>query len=72
MQRQEDCQRRRGYPGDQDEIQSVFAEKEVRPMGRPASGIRGIKLKKGDEVIGMRGCQKRKIERKGLFVGFDR
>lgn len=34
--------------------QSVrFKEKQVREMGRPASGLRGIRLKKGDEVIGM-------------------
>ena len=30
-----------------------FNEKEIRAMGRSASGIRGIRLKKGDEVIGM-------------------
>ncbi|MFA5361598.1 MAG: DNA gyrase subunit A, partial [archaeon] len=30
-----------------------FKEKDVRAMGRSASGVRGIKLKKGDEVIGM-------------------
>jgi len=30
-----------------------FKEKEIRSMGRTASGIRGIRLKKGDEVIGM-------------------
>jgi DNA gyrase subunit A len=30
-----------------------FKEKDVRPMGRSASGVRGIKLKKGDEIIGM-------------------
>ncbi len=30
-----------------------FKEKEIREMGRTASGIRGIRLKKGDEVIGM-------------------
>jgi DNA gyrase subunit A len=29
-----------------------FKEKELRPMGRSASGIRGIKLKKDDEIIG--------------------
>lgn len=29
-----------------------FKEKDVRPMGRQASGIRGIRLKKGDEVVG--------------------
>jgi DNA gyrase subunit A len=30
-----------------------FKEKEVREMGRTASGIKGIRLKKDDEVIGM-------------------
>ena len=30
-----------------------FKEKEIRPMGRTAAGIRGIRLKKGDELIGM-------------------
>ena len=30
-----------------------FLEKDVRPMGRSASGIHGIRLKKGDEVVGM-------------------
>ncbi|HUW71955.1 MAG TPA: DNA gyrase subunit A [Candidatus Humimicrobiaceae bacterium] len=28
-----------------------FKEKEIRDMGRTASGIRGIRLKKGDEVV---------------------
>lgn len=30
-----------------------FKEKQVRDMGRQASGIRGIRIKKGDEVVGM-------------------
>ena len=30
-----------------------FKEKDIRTMGRPASGIRGIRLKKEDEVVGM-------------------
>ena len=30
-----------------------FAEKDIRPMGRNASGVRGIRLKKDDEVISM-------------------
>lgn len=30
-----------------------FQEKEVRSMGRTAAGIRGIRLKKDDEVVGM-------------------
>lgn len=30
-----------------------FSEKDVRPLGRPARGVRGIKLGMGDEVVGM-------------------
>jgi DNA gyrase subunit A len=30
-----------------------FKTKDIRPMGRGAAGVRGIKLEKGDEVIGM-------------------
>lgn len=30
-----------------------FSEKDVRPMGRPTTGVRGILLGAGDEVIGM-------------------
>ena len=30
-----------------------FSEKDVRVMGRTASGVRGIRLKKGDALIGM-------------------
>ncbi len=30
-----------------------FKEKDIRPMGRGAAGVKGLKLKKGDEVIGM-------------------
>jgi DNA gyrase subunit A len=30
-----------------------FKEKQIREMGRQAAGIRGIRLKKGDEVVGM-------------------
>ncbi len=30
-----------------------FKETDVRPMGRAASGVRGIRLKKGDRVVGM-------------------
>jgi DNA gyrase subunit A len=30
-----------------------FQEKDVRAMGRTAAGVRGIRLKKGDEVVGM-------------------
>ncbi len=30
-----------------------FKEKEIRPMGRTAAGIKGIRVRKEDEVIGM-------------------
>jgi len=40
-----------------------FKEKEVRPMGRQAAGIRGIKLKKDDEVVGM------EVIKKGISKG---
>jgi len=30
-----------------------FKETDVRPMGRTATGVRGIKLRKGDEVVDM-------------------
>ncbi len=30
-----------------------FKEKDIRPMGRAAAGVKGIRLKKGDEVMGM-------------------
>ncbi|HNY36068.1 MAG TPA: DNA gyrase subunit A [Candidatus Pacearchaeota archaeon] len=45
-----------------------FAEKEVRQMGRPASGIRGIRLKKGDEVIGMEVVKKERLKEKDYVL----
>ena len=30
-----------------------FKEKDIRPMGRAAAGVKGLRLKNGDEVIGM-------------------
>ena len=30
-----------------------FQEKDLRPMGRVASGVRGMRLKKGDEIIAL-------------------
>lgn len=30
-----------------------FNEKDVRPMGRASRGVRGIRLRKGDQVVGM-------------------
>ncbi|MBI2054368.1 MAG: DNA gyrase subunit A [Candidatus Staskawiczbacteria bacterium] len=36
-----------------DGIAIRFEEKDVRPMGRAAAGVKSIRLKKGDEVVGM-------------------
>ena len=30
-----------------------FSEKQARPMGRPAAGVRGIRLRRNDSVVGM-------------------
>ncbi len=35
-----------------------FHEKDVRPMGRVSRGVRGIRLRTGDQVIGMDIVQK--------------
>lgn len=39
--------------GTKDGMAIAFAEDDVRPMGRVARGVRGIRLQEGDEVIGM-------------------
>ncbi|MBU1032852.1 MAG: DNA gyrase subunit A [Patescibacteria group bacterium] len=39
-----------------------FIEKDVRPMGRTASGVRGIKLKKNDVVVGMDVIDPKEVE----------
>ncbi|MCP6719429.1 MAG: DNA gyrase subunit A [Patescibacteria group bacterium] len=39
-----------------------FKEKEVRPMGRSAAGLKGIRLRKGDELIGMAVINKSEIQ----------
>jgi len=41
-----------------------FHEKDVRPMGRVSRGVRGIRLRSGDEVIGMDIVQ----EKASIFV----
>jgi len=38
----------------------LFSEKAIRAMGRAASGIKGIRLQKGDSVIGMEVVPKKK------------
>ncbi len=46
-----------------------FSEEDVRAMGRNASGVRGIKLKKDDSVIGM-DIINPKLADKGMFTLF--
>ncbi|MBD3208270.1 MAG: DNA gyrase subunit A [Candidatus Nealsonbacteria bacterium] len=41
-----------------------FSEEDVRPMGRTAMGVKGIELKRGDEVIGMDVIQDQDKEKK--------
>ncbi len=41
-----------------------FKEKDVRSMGRPAAGIHAMRLKKGDEVVGMDVIQSQKLNLK--------
>ena len=41
-----------------------FKEKTIREMGRQASGIRGIRLKSGDEIVGMDVISNQKINTK--------
>lgn len=59
--KKEDSLRWAKATGGQDELilvtkkaQSIrFSEKDVRAMGRQAAGVKALRLKKGDEVIGM-------------------
>jgi len=34
-----------------------FSEEEIRPMGRPARGVRGMTLAEGDYLVGMEVCE---------------
>ncbi|MDD5639916.1 MAG: DNA gyrase subunit A [Candidatus Pacebacteria bacterium] len=45
-----------------------FAEKEIRAMGRTAAGIKGIALRKGDQVIGMQVIRKEKTKEKAYLL----
>jgi len=49
-----------------------FKEKEIKPMGRQASGIKAIRLKKGDEVVGMDVVRKQKVKSQTLKFGGKR
>lgn len=62
--------------GDGDEIilatkhaQSIrFPEKDIRPMGRTAAGIKGIRIKKDDAVIGMEVVRKEQLKEKDYLM----
>jgi len=45
-----------------------FKEKDIRPMGRGAAGVKGLRLKGGDEVVGMDVIQKLKAEGKQYLL----
>jgi DNA gyrase subunit A len=45
-----------------------FKEKEIRPMGRAAAGIRGIRLKRGDEVVAVDIIRKSKEKTKDYLA----
>jgi len=45
-----------------------FKETDIRPMGRAAQGVMGIRLKKGDKVIGMDVMRKRKERKKKNYL----
>ncbi len=45
-----------------------FKEKDIRPMGRGAAGVKGISLKKGDEIIGMDVIEKKSAKQFFLIV----
>ena len=45
-----------------------FKEKEIRPMGRTAAGVKGISLKKGGEVVGMDIIEKARIKDKNYLL----
>ena len=46
-----------------------FNEKDIRPMGRNAAGVTGMRIKKGDELVGMDiVAKKREIAKKGYLL----
>ncbi len=45
-----------------------FKEKEIREMGRAAAGIRGISLRKDDEVIGMNIINEEDKKKKDMYL----
>ncbi len=45
-----------------------FKERDIRSMGRGAAGVKGIRLKKGDEVIGMDVVRTQETKKQYLLV----
>lgn len=45
-----------------------FKEKDIRSMGRVSTGVRGIKLSKDDEVIGIQDITQEKIKTTSLLI----
>ena len=45
-----------------------FKESDVRPMGRTAAGVKGIKIKAGDRVVGMDVINKDQIKQAQLLI----
>jgi DNA gyrase subunit A len=45
-----------------------FKEKDIRPMGRGAAGVKALRLKSGDEVIGMDVIAKKPVKQYLLMV----
>lgn len=45
-----------------------FSEKDVRPMGRTAGGVRGMRLKKNDEIVAMHVAPKDNKDLQALVV----
>jgi DNA gyrase subunit A len=43
--------------GTRDGMAIHFSEQDVRPMGRAAAGVRGMKLRSGDEVVSLDTCR---------------
>ncbi len=49
----------------------MFSEKDVRSMGRSSSGVTGIKLSKGDKVVGMMVINKNVAKTSGAIVSLS-
>ncbi len=68
------CSARKTGEGDEiilatEHAQSIrFSEKDIRSMGRTAAGIKGIRIKKDDKVIGMEVVKKDQLKNKDYLM----